>query len=483
MPVPGGEQAEPVDRATWMMAGTVVLGSLMSVVDTTVVNVALHDLARDFAVSITTVHWVASGYLLALAVSIPLSGWASERFGAKRVWMTSVALFLTGSMLSGLSWSIESLIAFRLLQGFGGGMIVPVGMSLLARGAGPGRLGRVMGAIGIAQLIGPVLGPVLGGLLVEGGGWRWIFYVNLPVGVLALALARHTLPADRPEPWDRLDLRGFALLSPGLAAIVYGLAETANGGGAPSALAPILAGAGLVGAFVVHALHARAPLLDVRLLRTRAFAASSGTTFCVAMSLLGARFLLPLYFQAGRGLSALETGLLLAPQGVGAAFMMPLAGRLTDRIGPGRVVLAGLTLMTLGTLPLAWAGNGTSYAVLAGALLVRGLGLGATMMPAQTAAYATLGRDTGAARGTSALNTIQRMGGALGVTLMSVVLGANLQAQSAAAPAFGASFAWIVGLTLLAFVPAAFLPRRPARAPRQNGIALGRTEGAIGRPA
>ena len=483
MPARDGEQAEPVDRATWMVAGTVVLGSLMSVVDTTVVNVALHELASDFRVSITAVHWVASGYLLALAVSIPLAGWASERFGAKRVWMTSVALFLMGSMLSGLSWSIESLIGFRLLQGFGGGMIVPVGMSLLARAAGPGRLGRVMGVIGIAQLIGPVLGPVLGGLLVEGGGWRWIFYVNLPIGVLALALARHRLPADRPEPCDRLDLRGFALLSPGLAAIVYGLAETANGGAAPAALAPILTGVGLVGAFAFHALRASNPLIDVRLLGKRAFAASSGTTFCVAMSLFGAMFLLPLYYQAGRGLSPLETGLLLAPQGVGAAVMMPLAGRMTDRNGPGRVVLTGLTVMTLGTLPLAWAGPGTSYAVLACALLVRGLGLGATMMPAQTAAYATLGRDTGAARGTSALNTIQRMGGALGVTLMSVVLGANLHAHATTAPAFGASFAWTVGLTLLAFVPAAFLPRRPARTPGAHGIPVRREGRAIGGPA
>jgi EmrB/QacA subfamily drug resistance transporter len=475
--VPVADQADPVDRATWMVAGTVVLGSLMSVVDTTVVNVALHDLALDFSVSIASVHWVASGYLLALAVSIPLAGWASERFGAKRVWTTSVALFLAGSMLAGLAWSIQSLIAFRLLQGFGGGMIVPVGMSLLARAAGPGRLGRVMSVIGIAQLIGPVLGPVLGGLLVEDAGWRWIFYVNVPVGVLALILARHTLPADEPEPCDRLDLRGFALLSPGLAALVYGLAETGGGIAGPRALGPILAGIALVVAFVIHARRAPNPLIDVRLLQTRAFAAASGTTFCVAMSLFGAMFLLPLYYQTARGQGPLGAGLLLAPQGLGAALMMPLAGRLTDRIGPGRVVLAGLTLMALGTLPLAWAGASTPFPLLAGVLVLRGLGLGASMMPAQTAAYATLRQDTGAARGTSALNAIQRMGGALGVALMSVVLDRNLNGGGAVAPAFEAGFAWTVALTLLAFVPAAFLPRRPARSrPRR---AIGRERAAI----
>jgi EmrB/QacA subfamily drug resistance transporter len=473
------ERAEPVDRATWMVAGTVVLGSVMSVVDTTVVNVALHDLARDFGVSITTVHWVASGYLLALAVSIPLAGWASERFGAKRVWMTSVALFLGGSMLAGTSWSLHSLIAFRVVQGLGGGMIIPVGMSLLARAAGPGRLGRVMSVIGIAQLLGPVLGPVLGGLLVEDASWRWIFYVNVPVGALALTLARHTLPADEPEPCDRLDVAGFAMLAPGLAALVYGLAETGDGLATQTALGPILAGIALVAAFVVHARRAPNPLIDVRLLETRAFAAASGTTFCLAMSLFGAMFLLPLYYQTARGQSPLGAGLLLAPQGLGAAMMIPLAGRLTDRIGPGRVVLAGLTLMALGTLPLAWAGGSTPYPLLAGALVLRGLGLGASMMPAQTAAFATLGQDTGAARGTSAINTIQRMGGALGVALMSVVLDHNLHAHGPVGAAFGATFAWTLALTLLAFVPAAFLPRQPVRSRPPRTIGPARERPAI----
>jgi EmrB/QacA subfamily drug resistance transporter len=466
---------ERVDRATWMVAGTVVLGSVMSIVDTTVVNVALHDLAREFGVSITDVHWVASGYLLALAIAIPLAGWASERFGAKRVWMTSVALFLAGSMLAGISWSIDSLIAFRLVQGFGGGMIIPVGMSVLARAAGPGRLGRVMSVIGIAQLIGPVLGPVLGGLLVEDAGWRWIFYVNVPVGILALMLARRTLPREQPEPCERLDVRGFALLSPGLAAVVFGLSEMAGDGGFASlrAVGPIVAGIALVAAFVVHARRVPNSLINVNLLQTRAFAAASGTTFCLAMSLFGAMFLLPLYYQAGRGLSPADAGLMLAPQGLGAAIMIPLAGRVTDRIGPGRVVLAGLTLMVLGTLPLAWAGTSTPYPLLAGALLVRGLGLGASMMPAQTAAFATLGRDTGAAHGTSAINAIQRMGGAVGVALMSVVLGHYLSAGGPVAPAFGHTFVWPVVLTLLAFVPAAFLPRQPAAANYRPGIAAG----------
>ena len=225
-----GRQPDRLDPVTRMVGLTVVLGSVMSLLDTTSVNVALHDLAGDFGVSVTEVHWVASAYLLALAVAIPLSGWASARFGGRRVWMTSVSIFLTGSILAGISWSLGSLIAFRILQGFGGGMILPVGMAMLVRTAGPGRVGRALGILGIAQLLGPVLGPVLGGLLVQDGGWRWIFYVNVPIGALALVLAARHLPTHPPDPSERLDLKGFAFLSPGLAGLVYGLASISNGG-------------------------------------------------------------------------------------------------------------------------------------------------------------------------------------------------------------------------------------------------------------
>jgi EmrB/QacA subfamily drug resistance transporter len=451
-----------VDRATRMVAGTVVLGSIMSVLDTTIVNVALRDLARQFAVSVATVHWVSSGYLLALAIVIPLSGWASQRFGARRVWMSSIAVFLVGSMLAGTAWSIDSLIAFRILQGLGGGMIVPVGIALLTRAAGPRHVGRALGVIGIAQVLGPALGPVLGGVLVEHGGWRWIFYVNVPIGLLALAIAPHTLPANRPEPCDRLDLTGFLLLSPGLAALVYGLSEMSSGAvGGPGAFGPILAGIALVAAFVVHAWRAPNPLIDVRLFERRAVAATAGTSFCIGMTLFGALYLLPLYYQSARGETPLDAGLLMAPQGIGAAIMMPIAGRVTDRFGSGRVVPIGLALMLIGTAPFAFAGPSTSYPLLAAALVIRGLGFGASLVPAMAATYARLDQDQ-IPRATSAINAIQRTGGSVGVALMSVVL--ERQMRGGSADAFAGAFAWMIGIGVLAFVPAAFLPKRPAGA-------------------
>ena len=477
-----------------MIAAVVGFGGTMSSLDTTVVNVALDTVARDFGVSIARVQWVTTAYLLALATVIPVSGWASDRFGAKRVWMASAGLFLAGSMLAGAAWSLESLVGFRVLQGLGGAMLVPVGMTLVTRAAGPARMGRVMGVLGVPLLLGPVLGPVIGGILVEHAGWRWIFYVNVPVGALAIPLAARLLPREDPQRGKRFDARGFLLVSPGMAALVYGLAQGESSGGfaAPRTLVPILVGAVLLCGFVLHALRTPDPLIDVRMFRKRPVAAAVGTTFCLGMGLFGALFLLPLYYQGARGLSPLDAGLMMVPQGIGAAIMIPFAGRITDRIGAGPVVLGGLTMIVIGTLPFAFAGTSTPYPVLAVALVVRGLGMGASTMPAMAGAYAAL--DPGEiARAASALNVLRRLGGSLGVALLAVVLERGLPGSTGgvtarAAPtdvvadAFGQTFWWVVAFCALAFVPALFLPRRPAISDDREAVSpparTGRTVGA-----
>ncbi len=253
-----------------MVASVVVVGAIMSILDTTIVNVALATLGRELHSSLSTIQWVSTGYLIALAVVIPMTGWASERFGARRLWMTVVALFVLGSALCGLATSSTELIAFRVLQGLGGGMIMPAGMTILAQAAGPQRIGRVMSVVGAPMLLGPILGPVIGGLILETLSWRWIFYVNVPIGFAALALAWRILPRSEPQPGERLDLVGVALLSPGLAGIVFGLSEIATHGGIGyvGAWAPIVTGLVLVALFAVHALRTRVrPLLDLRLFR------------------------------------------------------------------------------------------------------------------------------------------------------------------------------------------------------------------------
>ena len=370
------------------------------------------------------VQWVATGYMLALAAVIPVSGWAAGRFGAKRLWIASVVLFTLGSALSGLAWSTESLVAFRVLQGVGGGMLVPVGQMMLTRAAGPARLGRIMAVIGMPMILAPIFGPTIGGLILDHLDWRWIFYVNVPVGVIAVAMGMRLLPnSEEGVSRTKLDRVGLALLGPGVPLFVYGLAEIGQHGGlsAPQAFAPLVIGAALVTAFVFHALRTDEPLLNVRLFRSASFSAAALTTFVLGACLFGAMIIMPLYFQLVRGEDAVTTGLLLIPQGLGAALAMPLAGRFTDRVGGGRVALIGLAVTLVTTVPFTMLHADTSYLVLGAAMIGRGLGIGLTMMPAMTAAYSRL-RPADIAHATPQLNVLQRVGGSIGTALLTVVL-------------------------------------------------------------
>ena len=492
--------SDGLGREVWVVAAVVIVGVVMSILDTTIVNVALETLSRELNAPLSTIQWVSTGYLLSLASVIPLAGWMAERFGAKRVWMVSVALFGIGSALCGLAWSAESLIFFRVLQGFGGGLIMPVGMTVLAQTAGPNRIGRVMSVIGVPMLLGPVLGPVLGGLIVDNASWRWIFYVNVPIAIFALFLAARLLHADSSRAdAGRLDWRGLLLLSPGVSAIVFGLSESESHGGFgdPIAFVPVVVGIALVVLFVLHARRAPRPLLDLNLFRHRSFSAASGTTFLLGAALFGTMIVLPLYYQLARGESALTAGLLMAPQGLGAAFAMPIAGRITDRIGGGPVALVGVIVLTLATVPFAFVGPHTPYALLASVLVVRGLGLGGAMMPAMAAAYATLARPA-VPRATSTLNVVQRVGGSVGTAALAVILqheirvavgnaaggsgalrkpppGVQEKAAAGLANAFGNTFWWAVGMSAIAVIPAAVLAlnsRRERRAAAAEQQAL-----------
>ena len=471
-----------MDRALWMVSSVVILGAIMSILDTTIVNVAIDRLSLDFHTSLSTIQWVSTGYLLALSTVIPISGWAADRFGTKRLYMIAIGLFLVGSALSGAAWSAGSLIVFRILQGLGGGMIMPTGMTILARAAGPQRMGRTMSVVGIPMLIGPAAGPIIGGWFVDDFSWRWIFYINIPIGLAALLLTHRILPRDEPQPTDRLDGFGLLLLSLGLASFVYGLAEMSSTGGATSAKAivPLLAGLTLIASFMRHALRHRNPLLDLRLFGRRSVAASGATTFLFAMGMFGVMLLLPLYHQSVRGQSALMTGVFLLPQGLGAALTMPFAGKLTDQIGPGRVVLVGLALDVTGMLAYTQVSATTSYWYLEIALLIMGLGMGCTMMPAMSAAYQTISHAA-AARATTALNIVQRVGASIGVAVLSVLLQHEITSRlplsggigaaqnvppavrATVAPkladAFGVTFWVATGMIAAAFIPALLLPR------------------------
>jgi EmrB/QacA subfamily drug resistance transporter len=494
---------EGLGRDVLMVASVVVLGAVMSILDTTVVNVAIPTLARDFSAPLSTIQWVATGYTLALATVIPLTGWAADRFGTKRLYLASIALFLLGSILSGCAWSAESLIGFRVLQGLGGGMLMPAGMTILTRAAGPQRVGRVMAIIGVPMLLGPILGPILGGWLVDGFSWRWIFFINVPIGIVALAMAQRILPRDVSAPEHRLDWLGLALLSPSLAAIIYGLAETnaAGGFGSPRVLGPCLAGLAGLAIFVRHALGTPDALIDLRLFANRTFSAASATLMLMIIAVFGGMLLLPLYLQVVRGESAMDTGLLLAPQGLGAMISMPLAGKLSDRTGVGRIVPVGLVVVAASFLGLTQLGAQTSYWLLGIDLFVMGLGIGATMMPTFSGAMQTL-RRAQVARASTTLNINQQVGASIGTAVLSVLLAHELSSRlpggsgeggigtalppairerlaPVMAEAFGATFWWALALVGVAFVVALVLLPKDKPEPVADPDAEGADEPAL----
>jgi EmrB/QacA subfamily drug resistance transporter len=488
-------EPEALDRDTLIVAGVVLLGAVMSILDITVVNVAINRLAIDFNASLTTIQWVVTGYTLAIAAVIPLTGWAADRFGTKRLYLTSLVLFVGGSILCGAAWSAGSLIGFRVLQGLGGGMIMPAVMTIMTKKAGPSRMGRVMGVLGVPMLIAPIAGPILGGWLVDDVSWRWIFFINVPIGIVAFIAAYLKLDRDEPQPTHRLDWLGMALLSPGLTLLIFGLAETSShGAGAPRAWVPIAAGALLIIAFLRHSWTAEAPLIDIRTFTHTRAGAAAGVFLLFAIAMFGSLLLLPLYFQNVRGQSALEAGLLMAPQGFGAMITMPIAGRLTDRYGPTRLPAAGLPLAALGMLPFAFVTSTTSFVLLCGSSFVLGLGMGMSMMPTMTAAMQAVPAQA-IARTSTAMNIIRQSGASIGTAILAVILtsqvssrlgGATpsggsgfeaLQGMSAAqravaavplADAFASTFVWAVVLLTLAWLPAlalALWKRRPAAAP------------------
>jgi EmrB/QacA subfamily drug resistance transporter len=470
------------------VASVVVLGSIMSILDTTIVAVALDTLGRDFGVPVSTIQWVTTGYLLSLAVVIPVTGWAVDRFGAKPMWMMSLSLFIVGSSLCGVAWSANSLIIFRVLQGIGGGMILPIGNSLLVRAAGPQRIGRVMSVIGVPTVLGPILGPVLGGLIVSNFSWRWIFYINVPVGIVTLILSSKFLTGKEEKIRTSFDGWGFALLSPGLASLVYALSEVGVTGKftSPPVLISFVLGLALMLGFIAHALRARNPLIDLRLFKNRNFTIANICMFVMGATLFGSMFLLPLYYQIARGQSPWQAGLLMAPQGIGAALLMRKSGSITDRTGPRRVVPFGIVIMVLATIPFAFVTTSTSEVLLAGTLFVRGLGLGLSMMPIMATAYFGLAHAD-VPRASTTVNIVRQVGASVATALFAVVLQRgiieNTHAHSSndsavlsetvklppavageVARAFAHTFWWAVFTICIAFVPTLFLPSKGSAA-------------------
>jgi EmrB/QacA subfamily drug resistance transporter len=428
-------EQDKLDKGVLLVAGVVVLGAIMSILDITVVSVGLRTFQNVFDATSAEVAWTMTGYTLALASVIPLTGWAADRFGTKRLYLLALLLFTAGSALCATATSLEMLVGFRVLQGLGGGMLMPLGMTILTRAAGPERVGRVMAIMGIPMLLGPIFGPILGGWLIDIASWHWIFLINVPIGALALAYSRRGLPRDHDEPSVTCDVVGMLLLSPGLAAFLYGVSSVPEAGTIwdQKVLVWVILGLVLIATFVPWALRPANihPLIDLRLFKIKALTVAVIAMALFAIAFFGASLLFPLYFQQVRDETALSSGLLLAPQGIGAMITMPIAGMLADRIGPGKVVITGIVIDTIGMGMFTQLSDQTSYAYIISALFVMGLGMGATMMPIMSAALATL-TDHSVARGSTLLNTTQQVAASVGTALFSVLLTHGVRDHQAA---------------------------------------------------
>ncbi|MFE9248876.1 MDR family MFS transporter [Streptomyces sp. NPDC007088] len=447
-----------------LISAVLVLGVFTTLLDTTIVNIAVDHLHTTFDASVARTQWVATAYLLLYVAVIPVSGWASERFGARTVWAFSVAVFLVGSALCGLASSLPTLIAFRALQGIGGGMVIPLSFSILTRAAGPERIGKAMVAIALPAQLAPVLGSVLGGLVLQYWSWRWMFLINVPVCVAALALVRF-LPTVPGRPGNRLDVPGFALLTPGVIALAYGVsgATGSNGFAAVSAWLPLLIGAVLVAAFVRHSLASRGkPLIDVRLFARRGFGLSSVITFMAGFSTYALTLLLPLFYQQLRGESVLATGLLLIPQGAGTMIFFLLARPVAAQFDGRFVVAGGVALTMIGVLPFTFADIHGGGALMLGGQLLQGIGFGAAMFPVMTLAFGSLSHDE-APSGSAAFSVVQRVGAPFGVAVIAVILQNHLNTAHTpdqALSGFVNTFWWAFGLSVIPLALAFLIPQR-----------------------
>jgi EmrB/QacA subfamily drug resistance transporter len=395
----------------------------MSIMDSTIVNVAIPTLARNFKVSLDSVDIVVIAYLVSLAVFISASGWLGDRFGARRVLLVATAIFTVSSAACGLAQNLPELIVFRVIQGVGGGMLAPVGMALLYRTFPPAERIRASSILTVPTTFAPALGPVIGGFLVTDLSWRWVFYVNVPIGVAAIVFGILFL-AEQPQPRPGgFDVRGFALAGVGLGATMYGVSEgPISGWEALPVVVTLVAGVALLSALVIVELRVPAPVIDFRLLGNRLFRSATGVLLFGVASFGGILYLVPLFLQDGRHTSALVSGLSTFPEAFGIMAGAQIATRYAYPIlGPRRLIATGLLVMTITAVPLGLIGAHTSLWWLRLLMFIMGLGMAQVFVPTQAAAFATISSQA-TSKASTFFNTQRQVGQAIGVAVVSTAL-------------------------------------------------------------
>ena len=448
-------------------AWIIVLGAIAPLLDSTMVNIAINHLARDFNTSLSTVQWVVTGYLLAMVVAVPFTGWLSQRFGGKVVFLGAEVLFGIMSLCAALSWNIDSLIAFRLIQGFSAGLITPLLTTLLVDVAGSGAMGRLMAVVGLPIMLGPIVGPVIGGLIVQYLSWRWIFFVNVPVVIIATLLIWFKLPITAPKnAHAKFDWLGVLLLAGMSASIVYGIVKASSKAtfNNSTTIAYVAVGLGLMIVYGIYAaLKKETAVVPLSLFKKLNFSGAMIGLFLAGVATNGPMLLLPLFFQNLRGQSVAMAGLSLLPQGIGMLLARPLVGRLIDSIGARFVTLGGLVITLVGSIPFIYFDQSTNYWLLMVVLFIRGIGAGAITSPLMTDSFVDADRHF-SGQISIATRIMQNVGGAFGSAMLATIV-VNYQSQhvqtlTAIATSYQQGFLWAAIFTAILAVPALMLTNK-----------------------
>jgi EmrB/QacA subfamily drug resistance transporter len=422
--------AQPAAKAggldyKWQVVICTVFGTFMTMLDSTIVNIALPKITSVFGVNVNEGQLVITSYMLALAVIMPATGYLSDTFGTKRLFLITMALFTGGSLLCGLAWNNQSLVAFRVIQGLGGGMRSPLGMTMLFKTVPPSERNAIMGIYGLPLILAPVLGPTVGGYLVEYVDWRVIFTLNVPIGIIGMLLGSAWLRETELIRGLKFDVRGFLLSAVGFSALLLGLTDAGTDGWtSPSILIRLTLGVVCLVAWVWVELTDSQPLLELRLFKDRTFALAMIVNFVLTVGMFGGQLLVPVFLQSYRGLGAAETGLITMCQALAMLPLMPIVGRLADRFGTRTLLLIGLPLVALSMWQFSALSMDTSDTQLRLWLAARGVTMGLVMMPAMTAALNTVPAHL-TSRGSSLTNVMRQVFGSFGTAIFVTLLQAR----------------------------------------------------------